>query len=257
MSSSGGGSKPSLDYGPLAASYDRLRPVDENWRELFELLATEGDLVGRRVLDVGCGTGQFAAALAERGARVWGVDPSPEMLALARRAAPRAGFKLGAAEALPFKDGWFERVVFRLVLHVVDRARAFAEAGRVLEPGGLLAAATFSPEHFERYWLNELFPAILAIDRTRFQAIEELLGSLEEAGFADVRVHRLTQQAVLTREQALERIRGKHISTLYLLDESEYAHGLERAERELPGLVETTIDWVVLVGRLDAVRPGR
>src|SRR5438093_10529475 len=106
------------DFGPLAATYDELRPTDENWHRLLDALVREGDLQARRVLDVGCGTGRLAAALAARGARVWGVDASPEMLAVARERVPRGvGLKLGSAEALPFADGWFERAVLRVVVH--------------------------------------------------------------------------------------------------------------------------------------------
>ena len=246
MSSSGAGKAPAPDFGPLAEAYDRLRPVDENWRQVFELLVAEGDLAGRRVLDVGCGTGQLAAALTARGARVWGVDPSAAMLGQAARAAPRAGFKEARAEALPFKDGWFERVVFRLVLHLVDRPRSLAEARRVLARGGRVVAATFAPEHFERYWLNSVFPAILEIDRRRFPTTEQLAHELREAGFEAVRIHTLRQHGGYAREAALERIRGRYISTLRLLDPADYAAGLERAERELPDSVEFTIDWVVL-----------
>ena len=74
----------SLISARVAGRYDELRPADENWWELFELLVREGDLVGRRVLDIGCGTGRAAAALVERGSRVWGVEPEPEMAARAR-----------------------------------------------------------------------------------------------------------------------------------------------------------------------------
>jgi SAM-dependent methyltransferase len=83
------------------------------------------------VLDVGCGTGRTAAALAERyGAKVWGVDPSEEMLAVARQKVPASvGLKAGSAEDLPFRDGWFERAVMVLVVHHVDRGRALPDRG--------------------------------------------------------------------------------------------------------------------------------
>src|SRR5919202_5905687 len=103
------------DFGRRAAAYDELRPIDDNWWEVYDVLVREGDLRGRRVLEVGCGTGALAAALAERaGARVFACDPSPEMLEVARARAPRVGFKLARAEDLPFKDEWFERAVGRM-----------------------------------------------------------------------------------------------------------------------------------------------
>src|SRR5829696_7530114 len=90
------------DFGRVARRYDELRPADANWWEVFELLVREGDLVGRRVLDIGCGTGRAAAALAERGSRVWGVEPEPEMAARARERLSTV--KIAPAERLPFKD---------------------------------------------------------------------------------------------------------------------------------------------------------
>jgi len=234
------------DFGRLASSYDQLRPADDNWWELFDLLVREGDLRGRRVLDVGAGTGQLAAALAERAAgRVWAVDPSPEMLEVARRRVPDGvGLKQGAAEALPFKDGWFERTVTRLSLHLWDRPRAFAELRRVGERSIL---ATFDPAHFSGYWLNELFPSIERIDRARFPDGETLERELLGAGFDDVRLVRLSQRGAISREQALVKIRGRHISTFDLLDEAELEAGRARAERELPERVEYALEWLLAV----------
>src|SRR5213596_169632 len=110
------------DFGALAPRYDELRHAEPEVRsEVFALLVRAGDLRGRRVLDVGCGTGTLATWLAEHAAaRVWGVDVSPEMLAVAREKVPAGvGLKEGRAEELPFKDGWFERAVMMLVLHHV------------------------------------------------------------------------------------------------------------------------------------------
>jgi SAM-dependent methyltransferase len=237
-----------VDFGPLAAAYDRLRPVDENWRELFDVLVAEGDLRGRRVLDVGCGTGRVTTALAELGSRSWGVDRSPEMVEEARRrTGSSARFKVADAERLPFKNGWFERALMRLVVHHVERPAAFAELHRVLAPGGRLVIATFDPAHFGGFWLNRYFPRIERIDSARFPVPADLVGELGEHGFARVRVRRLTQRDTLARDAALEKIRGRYISTLSLLDEAELAAGLERAERELPETTDLTLEWAIVV----------
>ena len=253
------GARPaSPDFGEIAGSYDRLRPVDQKWMELFDLVVAEGDLLGRRTLDIGCGTGQFAGALAERGGgKVWGVDRSPEMLALATANHPRVRFKEGPAEALPFKGSWFERAVMRLSLHLLDRPVALAEAARVLTPGGRLVIATFDPAHFAGYWLNDLFPSLEGIDRARFPEAETLEGELRDTGFSSVRVVPLSQTATATRAEALERIRGRYISTLRLLDGEEFKRGISRAEAELPETLDYRLEWLVVAAEtppLDAVR---
>ncbi len=236
------------DFGLLAETYDQLRPPDESWSEILDLMVEAGDLAGRRVLDVGCGTGAVARALAERGARVWGVDASEEMLAVARRHGRRTvGLKIGRAECLPFKDAWFERAVLRLVVHLVDRRRALPELARVLAPGGRVVIGTFDPSHFRRFWLNRFFPSVETIDAARFPSPEALADELEVAGFRPPRVERLTQSETLLRADALARIHGRYISTLQLVPPDELASGTERAEAELPELVANELRWVVLV----------
>ena len=219
-----------------------------NHAELVELLVVEGDLRGTRVLDVGCGTGTLAVALAEQYAcKVWGVDASPEMLDVARtKVPPGVGVKLGRAEDLPFKDGWFERAVATLAVHLWDRPRAFAEIARVLAPDGRFVLASFDPAHFTSYYLNTYFPSILAIDSERFAPANVLARELSEAGFSDTRSTSLTHDFSLSREEALARIRGRHISTFQLIPEAEYDAGLARAERELPEHVDFTQHWVVV-----------
>jgi ubiquinone/menaquinone biosynthesis C-methylase UbiE len=240
---------PRPDFGARAARYDELRPPDELWWEVFEVLVREGDLRGRRVLEIGCGTGVLAAALAEReAARVWAVDAEPAMLDVARSRVPAGvGLKLGSAEALPFRDGWFERAVLRQVVQHLDRERALPELARVLAPGGRAVIATFERSHFERFWLNPFFPSFEAIELARFPEPTALAAELEAAGFATARVVTLSQRRELDRATALERIRGRHISTFDLVGEEELATGTARAERELPERVVTSVDWAIVV----------
>jgi ubiquinone/menaquinone biosynthesis C-methylase UbiE len=237
------------DFAARAARYDELRPPDELWWEVYDLLVHEGDLRGRRVLEVGCGTGVLAAALAERdAARVWAVDAEPAMLDVARSRVPAGvGLKLGTAESLPFRDAWFERAVLRQVVQHVDRTRALPELARVLAPGGRASIATFARSHFERFWLNPFFPSFEAIELARFPDPEVLTAELEAAGFASTRVVALSQSRELDRATALARIRGRHISTFDLVGDEEIAAGTARAERELPERIATTLDWAIVV----------
>jgi SAM-dependent methyltransferase len=207
------------------------------------------DLHGQRVLDVGCGTGRLAAALAERArARVWGIDAEPRMLDVARRSVPAGvGLRHGRAENLPFKAGWFDRLVFWLVVHLVDRERAFAEAARVLVPGGRIGIVTFEPQHFGQHWLTPFFPSLESIDRARFPTPDELERQLVRAGFGSPQFSSCPHEATLTRAVALERIRRGHISTFDLLDPDEVRRGTERAERELPERLAVRRLWLLVV----------
>jgi ubiquinone/menaquinone biosynthesis C-methylase UbiE len=233
------------DFDARAGTYDELRPQDDKWWELYELVLKEADLRGRRVLDAGCGTGRLAAELA-RQSSVWGIDASAEMLAVARKRVPaNVRLKLAHAENPPFKAGWFERVVYWLVIHLLDRRTAFAAAHRLLAPGGRACVVTFDSRYFADYWLNRYFPRFEAIDRARFPTADELEVELREAGFADVRLIRHSQRDRIDRSTALAKIAGRHISTFDFLDPSEYEQGRTRAKRELPAEVEYDIHWLI------------
>jgi ubiquinone/menaquinone biosynthesis C-methylase UbiE len=238
------------DFGARARVYDTLRPTDVAWWEAFDALVELGDLRGRRVLDVGCGTGRLAAALAEQAhAKVWGIDRSAEMVTVARETLPAGvGVRQGEAERLPFRDGWFDRVTMSLVLHLVDRPLALVEARRVVPSDGRIAISTFHPEHFSSYWLLPFFPSIRAIDEERFPTPDQMELELAEAGFLRVTSRRLGASLEISRDEALARIRGRHISTFDLLSDAELEEGTARAERELPERIETRLERLVMVG---------
>jgi SAM-dependent methyltransferase len=198
------------------------------------------------VLDIGCGTGRAAEALAARGSRVWGVEPEPEMAAVARERVSTV--KVAPAERLPFKDGWFDRALMWLVVHLVDRRRAFAEAARVLGPEGRLAIGTFHPEHFEHYWLNEFFPSLRGVDRARFPSPDELESELRAADFPRVGQHRLTQTSSVDLATAVDRVRRRFISPFQLISDAEIEEGVARMQVELPEQNDYSLEWLVAVG---------
>ena len=106
----------------------------------------DGLAPGAAVVDVGCGTGTLAIALAAGGAEVIGVDGDPEVLALAhaKPGAETVQWRKGLATALPLPGASADRVVMSLLLHHLDagaKRTALAEALRVLRPGGRLHVA--------------------------------------------------------------------------------------------------------------------
>jgi SAM-dependent methyltransferase len=227
-----------------ASRYEELRPVDDNWWQVFDALVRLGALRGSKVLEIGCGTGRLAQALEDRAlARVWAVDASERMVARAKSLGVNA--RLARAEALPFKAGWFDAVVMRMSLHLVDRPRTLANAARVLRPGGRIAIATEDPASFERVWFTPFFPSVPAIDGARFPSRETLTDELIAAGFGAVEIEPLRQYRTLTRERALDIIRSKAFSTFDLLPDSEFDEGVLRAEAELPASFEYQFDWLL------------
>lgn len=171
-------------FGSSAGEWDRLR------RELFGRQAGPGPLLGLLdetwvVGDLGCGTGQAAAALAPFVARVVAVDGSAAMLEAAReRLAGRGNVELrsGELESLPVADGELDAAVVFLVLHhVAEPGRALAEVGRALRPGGKLLLVDMNP-HDRQEYRDEMGHVWLGFDRRQ-------LGTwLEAAGFSGLRL---------------------------------------------------------------------
>src|SRR5882672_11157210 len=115
------------------------------WRIPEEQLGALGPLDGKRVLELGCGGGQFSAALATQGVAVVGLDVSGAQLTHARANAPRLPLVHASAEDTPFADASFD-VVFcdHGAMNFCDPDRTLPEVARLLRPRGRLAFATSS-----------------------------------------------------------------------------------------------------------------
>jgi len=101
-----------------------------------EAIRRVGIAAGQRVLDVGCGTGVFLRAAADRGAHVFGLDASEALLAIARERVPEADLRHGDMEALPYPDGRFDVVTgFNSFFFADDMVGALREARRVAQAG--------------------------------------------------------------------------------------------------------------------------
>jgi SAM-dependent methyltransferase len=130
-----------------AADYDAI-DLPATRQAIAPLLDSVGELHGRHVLEVACGTGHLAEHAVARGAIVVGVDVAANMVALARQRVHGATFQEGDAEALPFEDAHFDVVLCCFgLLHFAQPAQALREAARVLKPGGVCAFTVwYGPE---------------------------------------------------------------------------------------------------------------
>ncbi|MCD2196764.1 class I SAM-dependent methyltransferase [Actinomycetospora endophytica] len=142
---------PAMGQGGPLAFYDAMSLLLGARRAHERLVAAAGLAAGQTVLEIGCGTGNLllAAARAEPGAAVVGLDPDAGALARARhktRRLPAIRLEQGYADELPHADGSVDRVVSAFMFHHLpaDGKRAMlAEVRRVLAPGGVLAVLDF------------------------------------------------------------------------------------------------------------------
>jgi SAM-dependent methyltransferase len=144
------------DYSHQAERYDETRSASPSvLRALREAL--EG-MPGRRLADIGGGTGNYALALRRGGWEPVVVDRSAEMLA--RAAAKGLETVQADAQRLPLKDETFDAATMISMLHhVEDRGVALAEARRILKPRGRLVLNCYTDEDAATLWILDYFPS--------------------------------------------------------------------------------------------------
>jgi len=222
----------------VADSYDDTRAASPS--VLRPLRGSLRGARGRRLADIGGGTGNYAAALRDLdGFEPLVVDVSPEML---RRAEAKGLVTLQAdASALPLPDASFDAVTLISMLHHVPDWRAtMAEARRVLRPGGVLVYKGFARDHADVFWPLRYFPSSREwFDRTHpslAEKLEELPGAkvmpIRFDDFADASLAALSRwpERVLRAGRAGD---TSFFGRLRLDAPDELERGLDALERDL------------------------
>jgi ubiquinone/menaquinone biosynthesis C-methylase UbiE len=225
------------DYSRQAETYDATRAASPS--VLAPLREALAGAPGRKLVDVGGGTGNYSRALAQEGWEPLVVDRSPEMLA--RATAKGLATLEGDAQRLPLPDGCADAVMLVSMLHHVDDpSAALAEARRVLRPGGRLALMAFTRDDLEPQWYSDYFPSTRAWMAASHPSLAELLAELPGGRripvvFSDLEDASL---AALARfpERVLEERWRRQTSYFERLERDhpeELAAGLDRLKRDI------------------------
>ena len=206
-------------------------------------------LAEQRVLDAGCGTGNYLVALASDVGEIVGVELNPGMLAQTRTKVGEGGrvrLLAGSLLDLPLPNASCDGVVVNFVLHHLETGedtafnatrRALEECRRVLAPGGVLLIQTCTRRQYRQgYWYAALIPDAIERALRRYLPVERLVQELEQGGLRDV-ARWVPLDAVLQGDAYLDP-RGPFRpewragdSSWALATEAELTQALERLDR--------------------------
>lgn len=167
-------------YDTIGTGYNITRHADPyiTARLLHHLQPTPDKLY----LDIGCGTGNYTIALAEKGFRFVGVEPSEQMLTEGRARNDTIVWLQGTAEQIPAEDKVFRGGIGTLTIHHwTDLKKAFAEIDRVLSYNSKFVLFTSTPEQMKRYWLNHYFPKMLQSSIVQMPSLEDIQKAIEQS----------------------------------------------------------------------------
>jgi SAM-dependent methyltransferase len=247
-----------VDYDRMAPDYVEARALPPEgmtpWREAIRpWLPPEG--AGRSpALDLGAGTGQFAAAIADWfGIEVVAVEPSHGMRAQAARAHPHPGgaWVAGVGERLPLAAGSCAWAWVSTVVHHLDDLDAVAgELARVLRPGGPVLVRQAFPGRMEAITLYQrFFPGAGAalVEHGGLPTVEQVAGAFTRVGFRVEGLEAVDQVSATSLAAYRDRVRRRADTGLRLLPDDQFAAGLAALDRA--AAAETTPTPVV--DRLD------
>lgn len=218
-----------MNYDLLAANYAASRRVHPGIvAKLAQAITSTGAQIAA---EVGCGTGNYAAALQQAtNVCVVGVEPSYGMLAFAQ-AVGVSGCQ-GRAEALPLCDASLDFVyTVDVIHHLRDVPRYFAEVRRVLKLGSPVCSATDSQQIIAtRQPLAVYWPETVASELQRYHSISRLGEWMENAGFQAVHDEDVEFAYML---HDAEPYRRRAYSTLQSIEDAAWQRGLARLEADL------------------------
>ncbi len=218
------------DQTTMPAAYDAGRGYDPATLKLWlDVVASVAPEKVEHILDLGCGTGRYSAALAARfGAEVTALDPSEKMLAqAARKGGEGVRYVRGSGEAVPLPDDAVDMVFISMVFHhFASPLGAARECHRVLTDGGVVCLRAGTSERTDDYPYVPFFPRTRTLIAKDLQSLAVIEETFLVAGFALVR-HDVVQSEVGASWAAYaDRLAYRANSILAQLTDREFEDGM-------------------------------
>ncbi len=224
-----------INYDKFSQIYDISRSI--NFRTIKDLVRLTHVNSNSIVLDLGCGTGNYTAALKNVAHKVIGLDISLGMIEKARVKVPNSDFINSNIMFLPFKSCMFDRLYgIQVIHHVKDKMTFLKEAYRVLKENGYLAIHTCSHDQINTYWYYHYFPEGLNKDLKRIPDVKEVISLLKKAGFLKIRVKSCYYDTVISNqspENYLDKNFRNGDSTFALLTSKDIESGCKKLRKDI------------------------
>jgi methionine biosynthesis protein MetW len=220
-----------VNYTDISKIYNSYRSYPES---LIEKIIALGRISQeKKVLDLGCGTGNIASQLRTAiKADVIGVDASFAML----KAAKDKSLEVICADIdnqqLPFRDGSFDTIIVAYVIHQIKNLELLlSECYRVLRDG-VLVLLTSSHKQIENQHpvIKDFFPSYIDIDKGRFPDIHHVDYLLNSLGLKDIKHEEITLENIPIDYEYLRKVKNKYVSTYHLIPQSEFENGVKQLE---------------------------
>ncbi len=224
----------SVYYNSVSDNYDFSRRAGpRSSRVLIDMLSPVDNA---RVLDIGCGTGNFLAELHQISRKLVGLDISAGMLAKARVKVIDAVLVEGDVSLMPFSGKSFNAAYcIQVFHHISDKKKFLQQVHRILRSNGRFVIQTCSHEQLATFVVSHYFPEGFEFERKRFSRIEEISALLTEAGFCNIDVCPCSFDGLSTEsaESYLDKRYRDGLSTFSYLTPKDIEQGCDRIRQDL------------------------
>ncbi len=221
-----------VHYDELANDFEDTRGKDVPIKLIKSILNLQKIDCSSKVLDLGCGTGRISITMQlMTGAKITGIDNSTKMLDIAAKKYDHVSWLKDDLDNLKFQDCCFDLILLVFVIHHLQNLESLLRKLKtMLAKNGSLIIVTVSREHIIN-WPKSLcldqFPRFIEIDLARFQDINALKILLEDIGYK-VNIESFNDETVYKKEEYIERVRKKYLSTLAVLTDKEFELGFRK-----------------------------